>query len=240
MRSINRKRSLLVSGAVILLALTVIVGMTWALFTDTQNVSNHLQAGDLSITLKRTELIKTTLNEGGYLVELPVDTTVVNFSNPTDENVFGLKTDDQGNVTEKIVPGSKFVATMEIENNSDVAFGYWIEIVCTDKTSGEDLAKQLSVIVNTGNDDESTINDGLKIGSDRNFVDVLAIGEKGTFTVTVEFDDEGYSFEDGVLGSINDAAEGENLAFDLVVYAIQVTEDPAAESTTESTTEPTP
>ena len=42
MRSTNRKRSLLVSGAVILLAMTIIVGMTWALFTDTQLVSNHL------------------------------------------------------------------------------------------------------------------------------------------------------------------------------------------------------
>lgn len=234
MRSINRKRSLLVSGAVVLLALTVIVGMTWALFTDTQNVSNHLQAGDLSITLKRTELTKTTLDEKGYLVELPKDTTVINFSNPTDENVFGLTTDEEGNVTEKIVPGSKFVATMSIENNSDVAFGYWIEIVCTDKATGENLAKQLSVVVNTGDDDESTINDGLKIGSDRNFVDVLAIGEKGTFTITVEFDDEGYSFEDGVLGSINDAAENENVDFDLVVYAIQVTDDPSPE--TEPTT----
>lgn len=226
MRSTNRKRSLLVSGAVILLAMTIIVGMTWALFTDTQKVSNHLQAGDLSITLNRTELTKTTLNESGYLVELPKDTTVVNFSNPTDKNVFGLTTDKDGNVTEKIVPGSKFVANMEIENNSDVAFGYWIEIVCTDKTNGADLAKQLKVTVNTGEDAVSTVNDGLKIGSDKNYIDVLAIGEDGTFTVTVEFEDVGYSFENGVLGSLNDAAEREDLKFDLVVYAVQVTTEP--------------
>lgn len=226
MRSTNRKRSLLVSGAVILLAMTIIVGMTWALFTDTQIVSNHLQAGDLSITLKRTELTKTTLNESGYLVELPKDTTVVNFSNPTDKNVFGLTTDDGGNVTEKIVPGSTFVAKMEIENNSDVAFGYWIEIVCRDKTNGADLAKQLKVTVNTGTDAVSTVNDGLKIGNKDNFIDVLAIGEDGTFTVTVEFVDESYSFVNGVLSSANDAAERENLEFDLVVYAVQVTTEP--------------
>ena len=226
MRSMSRKRALLVSAAVILLAMSIIVGMTWALFTDTETVSNHLQAGDLSITFKRTELTKTTLNDSGYLVELPADTTVVNFSNPTDENVFALTTDDEGNVTEKVVPGSKFVATMVIENNSDVAFGYWVEIVCTDKTTGEDLAKQLKVTVNTGNDDVSTINDGLKVGSDTDFIDVLTVGTDGTFIVTVEFVDDGYSFEDGVLGSTNDAAERENVSFDLVVYAIQVATEP--------------
>ena len=226
MRSTNRKRVLLVSASVILLCMTIIVGMTWALFTDTQKVSNHLKAGDLTITLKRTELTKTTLNASGYLEQLPKDTTVVNFSNPTDENVFGLTTGDNGIVTEKIVPGSKFVAKMVIENKSDVAFGYWIEIVCTDKTNGADLAKQLKVTVNTGNDTTSTVNDGLKIGSDNNFVDVLAIGEDGTFTVTVEFVDDGYSFVDGVLSSTNDSAEKENLEFDLVVYAVQVTTEP--------------
>ena len=226
MRNTNRKRALLVSASVILLCMSVIVGMTWALFTDTQTVSNHLQAGDLTIVLKRMELTKTTLNTGGYLAELPMDTTVVDFSNPTDENVFGLATDGNGNVTEKIVPGSKFVSKMKIENKSDVAFGYWVEIVCKDKTNGEDLAKQLKVTVNTGNDAVSTIDSGLKVGSDRDFVDVLAIGEEQTFTVTVEFVDEGYSFVNGVLDSTNDLAEKESLDFDLVVYAVQVTKEP--------------
>jgi predicted ribosomally synthesized peptide with SipW-like signal peptide len=52
---------LLVSAAVILLCMTIVVGMTWALFTDTKGVANHLRAGDLSITLKRTELTKKML-----------------------------------------------------------------------------------------------------------------------------------------------------------------------------------
>ena len=226
MESTNKRRALVVSAAVILLCMTVIVGMTWALFTDTQTVHNHLQAGDLTITLKRTELTKTTLNDEGFLVNLPVDKTVVNFTNPSDDNVFGLTTDASGDVTELVAPGSKFVAKMKIENNSDVAFGYWIEVVCTDKTSGADLAKQLKLSVTTDGTDASTINEGLKVGSDTNFVDVLAIGESGTFTITVEFDDQGYTFENGVLSSTNDAAERENLEFDLVVYAVQVTTDP--------------
>lgn len=215
MKSTNRKRALLVSASVILLCMTIIVGMTWALFTDTQKVTNHLQAGDLSITLKRTELTKTTLNAQGKLVTSAADTTVVNFSNPTDENVFGTVTG------EKIVPGTKYVAKMQIENHSDVAFGYWIEIVCTDKTNGADLAKQLKVTVNTGADASASVNDGLTVGSSSNYVGELIIGATAEFTVTVEFLDS-FVAENNI--DHNDLAQGENLSFDLVVHAVQATD----------------
>ena len=215
MKSANRKRALLVSASVILLCMTIIVGMTWALFTDTQKVSNHLQAGDLSITLKRTELTKTTLNAQGKLVTSDPDTTTKNFSNPTDENVFGIV---EG---EKIVPGTKYVAKMQVENHSDVAFGYWIEIVCTDKTNGADLAKQLKVTVNTGTDASASVNDGLNVGSSSNYVGELIIGATAEFTVTVEFLD---SFVAANNIDHNDLAQGENLSFDLVVHAVQATD----------------
>lgn len=215
MKSTNRKRALLVSSSVILLCMTIIVGMTWALFTDTQKVTNHLQAGDLSITLKRTELTKTTLNAQGKLVTSDPDTTTKNFSNPTDENVFGIV---EG---EKIVPGTKYVAKMQVENHSDVAFGYWIEIVCTDKTNGADLAKQLKVTVNTGSDASASVNDGLTVGSSSNYVGELIIGATAEFTVTVEFLDS-FVAENNI--DHNDLAQGENLSFDLVVHAVQATD----------------
>ena len=215
MNSTNRKRALLVSASVILLCMTIIVGMTWALFTDTQKVTNHLQAGDLSITLKRTELTKTTLNAQGKLVTSAPDTTTKNFSNPTDENVFGIA---EG---EKIVPGTKYQASMQVENHSDVAFGYWIEIVCTDKTNGADLAKQLKVTVNTGSDASASVNDGLTVGSSSNYVGELIIGATAEFTVTVEFLDS-FVAENNI--DHNDMAQGENLSFDLVVHAVQATD----------------
>ena len=215
MKSTNRKRALLVSASVILLCMTIIVGMTWALFTDTQKVTNHLQAGDLSITLKRTELTKTTLNAQGKLVTSEPDTNPLTFSNPTDENVFGIVKD------EKIVPGTKYVAKMQIENHSDVAFGYWVEIVCTDKTAGEDLAKQLKVTVNTGSDASAFVGNGLTVGSSSNYVGELIIGATAEFTVTVEFLD---SFVADNNIDHNDLAQGENLSFDLVVHAVQATE----------------
>ena len=228
MRNTNRKRALLVSASVILLCMTIIVGMTWALFTDTQKVSNHLKAGDLTITLKRTELTKTTLNASGYLEQLPKDTTVVNFSNPTDENVFGIVEN------EKIVPGTKYVAKMEIANKSDVAFGYWVKIDCKDEDVAKTLAEQLKIIIYTDKNGDGTIDTtaegvdstvatGLEVGSDKAYIGTLECGKAENFIVSVEFIDTGYTYKDGVLTSTNDGAQTQSVEFDLLVYAIQAT-----------------
>lgn len=217
MKGTSRKRTLLVSCAVILLCMTVIIGMTWALFTDTHTVKNHLKAGDLDITLERIGLEKYTLNESGYLTSVEYTDTEAywNFSNSTKKDVFDIQSN------EKIVPGSKFIATMRIKNESDVAFGYWIEIVCTDKTNGADLAKQLKVTVNTGSDASAFVNDGLTVGSSSNYVGELIIGATAEFTVTVEFLDS-FVAENNI--DHNDLAQGENLSFDLVVHAVQATD----------------
>lgn len=229
MKSTNRKRALLVSASVILLCMTIIVGMTWALFTDTQTVSNHLQAGDLVITLKRTELTKTTLNTSGKLVTSATDKNPKNFSNPTDENVFGIV---EG---EKLVPGTKYVAKMQIENHSDIAFGYWVKIDCKDEDVAKTLAKQLKIIVYTDKNgdgmidtqnegDDSTVATGLEVGSDKDYIGTLEIGKAESFIVSVEFTDTGYTYVDGVLTSTNDGAQTQSVDFDLVVYAIQATD----------------
>ena len=217
MKGTSRKRTLLVSCAVILLCMTVIIGMTWALFTDTHTVKNHLKAGDLDITLERIGLEKYTLNESGYLTSVEYTDTEAywNFSNSTKKDVFDIQSN------EKIVPGSNFIATMRIKNESDVAFGYWIEIVCTDKTNGADLAKQLKVTVNTGSDASAFVNEGLTVGSSSNYVGELIIGASAEFTVTVEFLDS-FVAENNI--DRNDLAQGENLSFDLVVHAVQATD----------------
>ena len=228
MRSTNRKRVLLVSSSIILLCMTIIVGMTWALFTDTQEVSNHLQAGDLQITLKRTELTKTNLDSSGYLVKTIVQKATdpsVDFSDPTAKNVFGLQTDDDGNVTEKIVPGSKFEAKMEISNDgskSDVAYDYWIEIVLNvEGLSAEQIAalkldEQLQVTVDSelANDPlPQTLDKGLKVGGEDNPIGTLVLNDSDSFTVTVEFLDL----------DTNNLAKTQKLTFDLIVHAVQRT-----------------
>ena len=231
MRSTNRKRALLVSASIILLCMTIIVGMTWALFTDTQSVTNHLKAGDLQITLKRTELTKTTPDASGYLDEVKVQKATdpaVDFSDPTDENVFDVQTDSLGNVTEKIVPGSKFVAKMEITNDSsksDVAYDYWIEIVLNVEGLSEKeiealkLDEQLQVTVDSemANDPKpQTLDKGLAVGSAKSPIGTLTLGDSDTFTVTLEFLD---------LGT-NNLAKTQSLTFDLIVHAVQRTTAP--------------
>ena len=253
MRSTYRKRSLIVAGSVILLCMTVIIGMTFALFTDTQKVNNHLQAGDLKITLERVGLRKTTLTERGFLDTTTLDAQKAykEFSNPTDANVFGIEVDQDGKPTEMIVPGSKFVSTMQISNQSDAAFKYWIKIACTDDNP-EDLAEQLIINVYTTDqngdgvlDDKDAdvvvtdpsqikvVKGGLEIGSDTQAIDTLAIGDKKTFVVSVEFKDELYTYDavTGELTSKNDSAKGDSVKFDLIVYAVQVTKDPQPPTT---------
>lgn len=204
MRNRNRKRALLFSGSVILMSLTVIVGMTFALFTDEEIVNNHLSAGDLDITLVRTSLTSTYLTDRGYL-DTVTDSQIKDFTNDTNENVFGLN----GSL---IVPKSKYVAEMQISNESDVAFGYWVEIVYTG-SANVDLAEQISVTVNT--EESKRLNQGLMVGSESAPIAVLAVGEAGKFTVAVEFLD--------LQSSVNNMAQGDSVTFDLIVHAVQYT-----------------
>ena len=230
----NKKRALLTSILAIILCIVTLAATTWALFTEERYINNHVQAGDLTITLKRTELTKTMLDELGYLVSFPVQSATdepKDFTKNPDENVFEIAPADiNGNGGEKIVPGCMYVATMQIENHSDVAFRYWIEIKCDsdDQEDGANLAKQLKVTVTTTELDENGdpvayndfVGNGLVVRGPKGYVGELAIGATGTFIVTVEFldsDIESNGIED------NNLAKREKLDFDLVVHAVQAT-----------------
>ena len=234
MRSANRSRALISSGAAILLCAVAIIGMTFALFTDTQNVNHHLRAGDMSITLRRAELVKTALDSTGKLVESKVQSATdpaVDFTDTDDDNVFGIVDG------EKLVPGSKYVATMQIANESDVAFKYWIKVECNDADVEKQLADQLLINVYTDKNrdgvinidsesDEGTVAKGVFVGSANDYIGMLGINESDTFIVSVEFVDKGYGYENGVLTSENDGAKKDLVGFDLVVYAVQVAAAP--------------
>ena len=69
----NRKRVILTSCSIILLCTAIIVGMTFALFSEQMKLTNHLKAGELSITLTRTNLKYSTLDGKGYLKEVVVE-----------------------------------------------------------------------------------------------------------------------------------------------------------------------
>lgn len=207
---------MLLSGAIILLCFAIVIGMTFALFSDTDSVYNHLQAGTLSVTLKRTGLDKT-FYVGGRDLKHEINDTVIDFTDKTtlDRNIFDIL------ANEKIVPGCKYVATMQVENHSDAPFGYWIAVKCSDETKDSSLAKQLWVTVESGDTKvEDFVGNSLTVGDEgRGCIGYVAIGGASSFTVTVEFLDSADS--DTEVDS-NDLAQSESILFDLVVYAVQV------------------
>ncbi len=231
MKSTNRKRVLLISGSVILLCMSIIVGVTFALFTDTVTVDNHLQAGDLNITLLRKQLDTYSLDPTtGYLQQTPTNTDVINFSDPTSENIFGIVKGET-----LIVPCCWYEATMEIGNNteyakSDAAFSYWIEIKLdttglTDKEiEALKLDEQIEVTVTSklGTDKEDTISktldQGLNIGSKEEPISTIAKGGSENFKVKILFKN--------LDGDVNNTAKTQSLNFDLIVHAIQATTAP--------------
>lgn len=216
MKSINRKRALLISGAVILLCFTIIVGMTWALFTDMERVTNHLQAGELDITLERVALTKTTPDYRGYMFTqvYTAEEAYANFTNATNENVFDISGD------EKIVPLTEFIAGMRITNNSDlatsdVAFCYWVEIVYTGDADAI-LADQITIKIDNG--EARTLKEGYTFGSEEEPIGILGLNESKTFTVSIKFLD--------LKNEVNDLAQNGEVSFDMIVHAVQYTGNP--------------
>lgn len=203
----NRKRVLLVSGAVILLCMTIIVGMTFALFTDSKRVENHLKAGNLSVNLKRTFLEYRVLDNEGRLYTTTVNDTV-DFTSSTTEKVFGVASQNA-----RIAPGSYFKAEMYVENVGDVAFNYNVSIMLDGQSNA--LAEQLQVTVTFGNGEPITkklseLANGLTITSG----ELVRGSSSQSFTVEVYFVDD---------TSINNAAQLKMAGFDLLVTATQST-----------------
>ena len=217
------KRSVLLAVLTLMLCLALVAGGTYALFTDQVTLKNHLQAGTMDITLIRTNLKTKSLNDAtGFLVETenPED---VDFSKPYDPNDPNSKNENVFDITDEtlIVPGCVYSAEMQIANNTDVAFGYWLEIVFDDKVDLT-LAEQLKITVKTADDNKSIsklVKDsaGL-IGAEGDPIGILAKTGSALFTVTVEFCDLDHS--------VNNNAKSTSFDFDLIVHAVQVTTAP--------------
>ena len=212
----TKQKSVLLSVLMLVLCLALVAGGTYALFSDDVTLTNHLEAGTLDITLKRTKLETLSLdNTTGYLVET-VNNDVVDFSTPNDRNVFDI---EEGVL---IVPCSSYTATMEITNDvatSDVAFAYWLEIRFGSESDLE-LADQLKVVLTTedGTEYEVVLSDGAMIGSEGSPVGTLPKTASETFEISVEFLD---------LDNNNDA-KSKKVSFDLIVHAVQAIKAPTA------------
>lgn len=208
----KKRRSVLMSVMTVMLCLTIVAGGTYALFSDQVTLTTHLKAGTLDITLERIKLVTKTIdNSSGYLKENIPNYEIVNFSKPTDRNVFDI---DSGH---KIVPGCSYAATLKLTNNTDVAFAYWIEIINRD-LNGLELADQLKIAVKIGEGEEASeiLSKGLMVGSASDPIGVLTKTNSTVFDVSLVFRD---------LANNNDAMN-QSLNFDVVVHAVQVIDPP--------------
>ena len=225
----TKQKSVLMSVLVLVLCLALIAGGTYALFTDQVTLTNHLEAGQMDITLKRIKLETWTLDtETGFLVQ-ETDDTVVDFSEGTDKNVFGLADNAV------IVPECEYTATMQLmgidpdkpERVNNVAFSYWLEIKLDSANSSEDFADQLKVVITTkdGTETEVTLKDGKFIGSKDAPVGTVELNRPAndpeTFKVSVTFLD---------LDNNNDV-QSDKVSFDLIVHAVQATKAPTTGTT---------
>lgn len=203
----QKKKVLLISCAIILVCVSVIAGVTYALFSENKKVNTHLQAGKLDISLERTSLKYAVLNSNGEL-ETKTDMQVVDFTGNVSGSVFGIDAQDN-----KIVPGSYFEAAMEIGNDGNAAFDYNIKLVLGNE-SNEALAQQIEVtLYENGTAVEtkklSELTDGFVLASGS----MTASDAAKSFAVKVEF----------VNSNSNNAAQNGDVYFDLIVEATQKT-----------------
>ena len=217
--SINKKRVLLIIGAIIILCISITAAVTYALFSDRESITNHLKAGDLDISLTRINLTYSVLSKEGYIQNVEI-TDDVDFSTPTKDTVFGVKSLDA-----LIAPESYFDAAFLIENKGNVAFTYSITITLSSEAT--ELAKQLKVTVihPDGSKTEKMLSElagGLSIAAG----EMSATDESENFGVRIDFvDDNDYNagIEDVNKHLQNNRAKNSTAIFDLVVTAVQKT-----------------
>ena len=206
----KRRRTLLIAAMSIMLSVAMLVAGTYALFSDSVTVENHLVAGTLQVTLVRTKLEQRKLDSNGVVKDLAADETRENFTNTTtdEKNIFGI------GKNEVIAPSSSYKATMLITNGGTVAFDYIVRIklgTSGDKQSDEDLCKQVKVVVNGDTENarylyECADND-LEVLRGR----IVAGGSQAIFTIQLIFENR----------SDNNNAQAQKAWFDLTVEALQ-------------------
>lgn len=202
----SKIKVLIASAFAIVGAAALIVAGTYALFSDSISIDNHLQAGTLKAKLERTSLNMVTLDpETGYLVEHS-DDEIKDFteSSMLSENIFGLEEDSL------IVPAAFYEVTMKLSNDGSVAFDYTVNIVLTSESNA--LAEQLKVTVNDDAENAKYLSDGETILASGT-LDKTEGSSFITFTIRIEFMNQ----------NNNNDAQDLKVDFDLMVKAIQRT-----------------
>ena len=192
----KKYRRLLLSCLTILMCMSALVAVAYILFTDNIKLVNHLKAGDLEVTLTRTNLTGKVFGPDGQLRDYS-NNAHVDFSTPNDDNLFDLYKDAY------IVPGVEVKAEMLVTNNSSTTFGYYIEII---------VSEQLYITITSGDKKVSGTLSDLYLGTEADFISVIEANGSSTFDIEIIFEDNGNS----------NAAMDKTVYFDLVVNAVQI------------------
>ena len=205
----HKGSSFLVACAIMLLCILLMIGGGYALWSDSASVENHLTAGTLKVKLERISLTKTCLDDTTGYLAVSEDTTTVDLTSSTTQtvNVFGI------GENEKIVPCASYDAKLRLTNNGDVAFSYEVIIKLTSVSN--ELAGQLKVYV-----------DNVDMGYLSAYADA---GQAIVATSTMAKNDTAKEFSVKIVFADldeNNAAQNQQAMFDLLVNAVQLTEEP--------------
>lgn len=200
------RKSLVVLMAVVVavLGLTLAVAGTYALFSDSATVNNHLSAGSLKIGLARTGYSRHILAANGTMTD-ENDTARVDLTTDASK-LFEL---------ENIVPTTACTATVEVTNKGTVAFDYGVRILFDSSSAdakSSALAQQLQITVKVGNEVKGSFALADSGSNDVDIGTMLAGSSAQSFTVSVTFVSDDNTNNTAQLGSVS---------FDLKVYATQ-------------------
>lgn len=203
----NRKSKVLLAAVIILgLMVAMLLGTTFALFSDNASVNNRLESGTLKVGLYRTTLSYTEYDEQGDVVS-KLD------ENRVDLRAGGTKVFE----TDNFAPGLMQRATLELVNDGTVPFTYTMTFVLVD---GEPylaaLAEQVEVLITK---DSATVYEGTLADFFESTAVNVAVGEfagdeqSQTFEIALNFLDD----------ANNNAAQDGTVCFDINVRATQKT-----------------
>lgn len=201
-----KKRIFALVLVLVIFCFTFSIGITYGLLDETISTRNHLSAGSLAATLVRQKLTTVNIDADGVL-QCTVDETDKNFTADTQDNIFGL-TDDTF-----VAPGSSFTAEMNIKNDGNVAFYYYVEVIFNSIVSDQTFASMLKITAESEKNvkQEAFIKDGLTLGEENSGLGTVEAGDAETFTVKLEFLDD----------TQNNKVEGKFVLFDLRIHAVQ-------------------
>ena len=206
------KRALLTSVMALVMCVVMLVGTTFAWFTDTASTAvNKIQAGNLDVELL---MYKKITDESYDYVNISKD------KNP----IFGSDTSavaQNNNLDTLWEPGKTQVAYLAIENKGNLALKYKVALNVTNPVDGKDLYKvmQYAIVPDAKNDNGKvtgwTASDGKTVDVGQQPVSgevSLAVGATHYFALLVHMDElAGNNYQNGKVD------------FDLTVYATQDT-----------------